>query len=136
MEITPDGFARFVESAVTDIARHYASDTWQRVVFRTPVDTGSLRHGWNGTTFSVDFSFQMLPDGSAPRMPPRPKFDRAKYPVYNIANGAHYGYEVEVLGKSHTKAPAGMAQIGLMESANIPWSFRAVLTPRTMAVAR
>lgn len=105
-----------IDEHIGAIARKVALDIDQRVVLKTPVDTGRLRSNWlvgigravRRSVVTVDKAGQTALQQGAEAV------SRAQpYETIYISNNLRYAQQVE--GGSSKQAPAGMAAISVAE---------------------
>ena len=88
------------------------------VIAKTPVLSGRLRSNWyssidsyNTATSETRTENEAISQGIATAQ-------KASGHIFTLSNNLHYAYDIEFLGKSHTKAPLGMARLSVAEVAN------------------
>ena len=90
----------------------------QKVVLRSPVDTGRLRANWQFQAGSYSTAVTEDTDKQGLAVLARLTSQIAASPVGGrvyISNSLPYAQRIEFEGWSHTKAPAGMVRISLAE---------------------
>ena len=88
------------------------------VIAKTPVLSGRLRANWyssidsyNTATSETRTENEAISQGIATAQ-------KASGHIFTLSNSLSYAYDIEFLGKSHTKAPEGMARLSVQEVAN------------------
>jgi hypothetical protein len=103
--------AKAIEADVEQVVRLTAAKIEQKVVQRTPVDTGRARASWNMSEESIDSSVK--PEGNYGAPPATPVGALSGKKVIYISNNLDYIVPLEY-GHSG-QAPQGMAAIALAE---------------------
>jgi hypothetical protein len=98
------------------IIRQTVQEVAERVVNRTPVDTGHLRAQWHTAIDGTPASHPSAPGAGAGGEPAIDAAHTLAAPghVWGLYNGARYAQAIEYGGSPH-KAPAGMVRVTLAE---------------------
>lgn len=96
-----------------------AMDLWERIVYRTPVDTGRARNSWNVAWGSPDPDTP--PPGDYPDDPPRPSIARGvSANKLHISSNLNYIIYLEQgkPGPGSDSAPEGMVKVSIENLVN------------------
>jgi len=93
-----------------------ATKVYNKIVARTPVDTGQARASWNMSKNNPDFSTVDTGRGLPAPEAPKITFAGGEYPLIHISNGKPYIWRLE--NGWSGQAPAGMVQVTLDELRN------------------
>ena len=88
------------------------------VIAKTPVLSGRLRGNWFA---SIDNYSSEIKDKRRENQAKRDGLataQKASGHIFTLTNNLPYAYDIEFLGKSHTKAPLGMVRTSMSEIAN------------------
>lgn len=126
-EISLDDFDREVVDVHSAVCRYLTRTIYEGIIKRSPVLSGSFRRNWNFTNSDVpNFNFVYTPPqgpvDSADKLP-RPLLVPSPFPVYTLANGAWYGWNIEVTGWESGKPPYKPVSLTILDVATTAHTF-------------
>ncbi len=88
------------------------------VIAKTPVLSGRLRGNWYSSIDSYNTATSETRNENEAISQGIATAQKASGHIFTLTNNLPYAYDIEFLGKSHTKAPQGMVRTSMSEIAN------------------
>jgi hypothetical protein len=105
------GFADHIDAQLALVVQRVTLDLWNKVVQKTPVDTGRARSGWTVSTGQPSEFAPPEGNAAAPSAPDVSHLDGSQ--VVFIMNNVQY---IQALEEGHSQqAPAGMLRLSIAE---------------------